>query len=182
MKKIFALIAAAAFAAAALGTQQAASAAEGKAIVVYFSKTGNTQSVAETVARLAGAELFRVETAEPYPDDYHTTTEVAKKQLEDGARPALKAMPENLAGYDVIYLGHPVWWHTIPAPVMTFLDGNDLSGKTIIPFCTHGGGGADESTAAIKRLAPKATVLEDKEFYGGASEDEIAGWLDGLKK
>lgn len=182
MKKIFALIAAAVFAAAALGTQQAASAAEEKAIVVYFSHTGNTQSVAETVARLTGADIFRLETAEPYPDDYQAIREIAVRQLEENARPALKAMPENLAAYDVVYLGHPIWRHTIPAPVKTFLDNAGLAGKTVIPFCTHGGGGAGESTDAIKRLAPKATVLEDKEFYGGASEDEIAGWLDGLKK
>ena len=181
MKKIFALIAAAAFAAAARGTQQAASAAEGKAIVVYFSKTGNTQSVAETVARLAGAELFRIETAEPYPDDYHTTTEVAKKQLEDGARPALKAMPENLAGYDVIYLGHPVWWHTIPAPVMTFLDGNDLSGKTIVPFATSGGSGFGRAAAGLKAsVSPRARIEEGALLNGQISAARLKSLLAGL--
>lgn len=90
-------------------------------------------------------------------------------------------MPQNLARYDVIFLGHPVWWHTIPTPVMTFLEGAQLAGKTVVPFCTHGGGGADESTAAIRKLAPGADVLDDKEFYGGASEDEVAEWLAGLK-
>ena len=187
LRKLFAFTAAAAICAALGFSAEAARAAEApltgdkKALVVYFSKTGNTQGVAETMAKLTGAELFRLETVEPYPNDYHTSTEVAKRQLEQNARPALKAVPQDLARYDVVFLGHPVWWHTIPTPVMTFLDGAKLDGKTIIPFCTHGGGGADESTAAIRKLAPKSTVLEDKEFYGGASEEEIAEWIASLK-
>ena len=129
MRKFFALTAAAAIVAALGFSAEAAEAADRpltgdkKALVVYFSKTGNTQGVAETVAKLTGAEIFRLETVEPYPDDYHTSTEVAKRQLEENARPALKAVPQNLARYDVIFLGHPVWWHTIPTPVMTFLEG-----------------------------------------------------------
>ena len=125
MRKFFALTAAAAIVAALGFSAEAAEAAERplagdkKALVVYFSKTGNTQGVAEIVAKLTGAEIFRLETVEPYPDDYHTSTEVAKRQLEEDARPALKAVPQNLARYDVIFLGHPVWWHTIPTPVMT---------------------------------------------------------------
>ena len=187
MRKISAFTAAAAILAALGFSAEAARAAEAplagdkKALVVYFSKTGNTQGVAETVAKLTGAEIFRLETVEPYPDDYHTSTEVAKRQLEENARPALKAVPQDLARYDVIFLGHPVWWHTIPMPVMTFLEGAQLAGKTVVPFCTHGGGGADESAAAIRKLAPSAAVLDDKEFYGGASEDEVAEWLAGLK-
>lgn len=152
-----------------------------RAIVVYFSKSGSTQGVAEAAARIAGADIFRLETVEPYPDGYHDTTEVAKKQLEENARPALKAMPANLAQYDVVLLGHPVWWHTIPTPVMTFLENSDLKGKTIVPFCTHGGGGADGSAEAIRKLAPGAKVLDEKEFYGGASEEEVAAWLASLK-
>lgn len=187
MRKFFAFTAAAAiFAALVICTQEAEAAerplaGDKKALVVYFSKTGNTQGVAETVAKLTGADIFRLETVEPYPDDYHTSTEVAKRQLEEDARPALKAVPQNLARYDVIFLGHPVWWHTIPTPVMTFLESAKLAGKTVVPFCTHGGGGADESATAIRELAPGAEVLDDKEFYGGASEDEIAAWLDGLQ-
>lgn len=187
MRKCFAFMAAAAIVAALGFSAEAARAAEAplagdkKALVVYFSKTGNTQGVAETVAKLTGADIFRLETVEPYPDDYQTSTEVAKRQLEENARPALKAVPQDLARYDVIFLGHPVWWHTIPTPVMTFLEGAKLACKTIIPFCTHGGGGADESAAAIRKLAPSAAVLDDKEFYGGASEEEIADWLASLK-
>ena len=187
MRKCLAFMAAAAIFAALGISAEAARAAEAtltgekRALVVYFSKTGNTQGVAETVAKLTGADIFRLETVEPYPGDYHTSTEVAKKQLEENARPALKAVPQNLARYDVIFLGHPVWWHTIPTPVMTFLEGAQLAGKTVVPFCTHGGGGADESAAAIRKLAPGAAVLDDKEFYGGASEDEVAEWLAGLK-
>ena len=187
MRKFFALTAAAVIVAALGFSAEAAEAADAtlagykKALVVYFSKTGNTQGVAETVAKLTGAEIFRLETVEPYPDDYHTSTEVAKRQLEENARPALKAVPQELARYDVIFLGHPVWWHTIPTPVMTFLEGAQLAGKTVVPFCTHGGGGADESAAAIRKLAPSAAVLDDKEFYGGASEEEIADWLASLK-
>ena len=156
MRKCFAFTAAAAifaalgFSAEAVNAAEPPLAGEKRALVVYFSKTGNTQGVAET-------------------------------QLEENARPALKAVPQNLAQYDVIFLGHPVWWHTIPTPVMTFLEGAKLAGKTIIPFCTHGGGGADESAAAIRKLAPGAEVLDDKEFYGGASEDEISEWLASLK-
>ena len=103
MRKFFAFTAAAAIFAALGFSAEASEAAEPplagekKALIVYFSKTGNTQGVAETVAKLTGAEIFRLETVEPYPDDYHTSTEVAKRQLEENARPALKAVPQNLA-------------------------------------------------------------------------------------
>ena len=147
MRKFFALTAAAAIVAALGFSAEAAEAAErplagdNKALVVYFSKTGNTQGVAETVAKLTGAEIFRLETVEPYPDDYHTSTEVAKRQLEENARPALKAVPQNLARYDVIFLGHPVWWHTIPTPVMTFLEGAQLA-EAVVLAERHGVGEA----------------------------------------
>ena len=104
MRKFFALTAAAAIVAALGFSAEAAEAADRpltgdkKALVVYFSKTGNTQGVAETVAKLTGAEIFRLETVEPYPDDYHTSTEVAKRQLEENARPALKAVRRTSRG------------------------------------------------------------------------------------
>ena len=157
MRKISAFTAAAAIFAALGFSAEAAEAADRplagdkKALVVYFSKTGNTQGVAETVAKLTGADIFRLETVEPYPDDYHTSTEVAKRQLEENARPALKAVPQDLARYDVIFLGHPVWWHTIPTPVMTFLEGAQLAGKTVVPFSSHSARTAAEARTRARR-------------------------------
>lgn len=112
-----------------------------KILIAYFSWSGNTQVIAKQIQELTGGELFEIQTAKPYPEEYRPCTEVAKKEKEANARPALKTKPENLDAYDIIFVGYPNWWGTAPMVIWSFLENYDLEGKTVIPFCTHGGGG-----------------------------------------
>ncbi|SDE43905.1 flavodoxin [Sporomusa acidovorans] len=102
-----------------------------------------------------------------------------KQEVESGYKPPLKAKVENLAAYDVIFVGTPIWWYTIASPVATFLAESDLAGKTIIPFCTHGGYGAGHSLEDIKKLAPKSRVLDELVLDGSKTyaQKEIYAWL-----
>ena len=162
-----------------------ASAADKKILVVYFSRTGeeynvgritkgNTAIVAEYIAQKTGADTFEIKPATPYPDEYETCTELAKKELESNARPALAKNIDNLAQYDTIFLGYPVWWSAVPRVVMTFLESNDFSGKTIIPFCTHGGSGLAGTEREIKDACPNAEILSGLAVVGKSAQNDFA--------
>ncbi len=150
-------------------------------LIVYFSKTNTTQSVAKSIQELTGADIFEIERKEPYPEAYTPTTEVAEAEKNANARPELKAyLPDTvIAQYETIILGFPIWWHTAPMPVLSFLNYYDLNGKNIITFCTSGGSGIDESTEDIKSNAKGATVTEGRRF-SGASDGNIRSWLEEL--
>lgn len=126
--------------------------------------------------------MFHVTTRTPYPDDYNQTTRVARSELDANARPALAAtVPvEAMRNYDVIFIGYPNWWSTIPMAMFTFLEQYDLSGKTIIPFCTHGGSGLGRGPADITKLAPGSVVLQGLAVRSNSADrarTEIADWL-----
>jgi flavodoxin len=128
---------------------------------------GNTEVVANKIKKcLADADLFKIETVKDYPDDYTDTTEVAKVELHRGTRPALKGEVADMAKYDTVILGYPNWWGTMPMAVFTFLESYDLIGKTIIPFCTHEGGGMGHSVNDVKRLCHGSTVLSGTPIPG----------------
>lgn len=150
-----------------------------KALVVYFSYTGNTRALARQIHESVGGDLFELEPATPYSQDYKTVERQGKEEVETGYQPPLKATVDNLASYDVIYVGTPIWWYTIAPPVATFLARPDLSGKTIVPFCTHGGYGAGRSLDDIKKLAPGSNVTEELVLSGADRYDarEIKEWL-----
>ena len=114
---------------------------EKKVLVVYFSRSGNTRAIANHIKEFTGGDLFEIQVAKPYPAEYRACTDVAKKEKADHARPALKTKVENIALYDTIFIGYPNWWGTMPMPILTFIESYDFSGKILIPFCTHGGGG-----------------------------------------
>lgn len=154
-----------------------------KALVAYFSKTGNTEAVANMIAAATGATLIKVEPATPYPEDYTLTTEVALEEQCNNARPALASHVENMADYDVIYLGYPNWWGTMPMAMFTFLEEYDFFGKTIAPFCTHAGSAMGRSEADIAALCPNATLLPGLAVRGSAAsgaQADVEAWLDGL--
>lgn len=111
-----------------------------KILVVYFSHSGNTRTVAEQITRSTGADLFEIQPQEAYPTDYHSVVNQAKKEINTNHRPALKNDVQDFDKYDIIFIGSPNWWSTIAPPVATFLERHDFSGKTIVPFMTHGGG------------------------------------------
>lgn len=150
-----------------------------KALVVYFSYTGNTRALAQQVQQSVGGDIFELKPSTPYSADYKTVESQGKKEVEEGYQPPLAAKVENLASYDVIFVGTPIWWYTIAPPVATFLANPELAGKTIIPFCTHGGYGAGRSMDDIKKLAPNSTIMDELVLRGSESYDakEIDGWL-----
>lgn len=106
-----------------------------------YIEVGNTEKIADMIAEITGADLFKIEQKVPYAADYNTCIEEAKKDLQTKARPELVNMPENLDRYDEIYLGYPNYWGTMPMAVYTFLESFDFTGKKIHPFCTHEGSG-----------------------------------------
>ena len=145
---------------------------------------GNTEVVAKMIRDMTGGDLFHIKPVNEYPKDYTETTDVAKEELRTSARPKLVGHLESMASYDVIFLGYPNWWGTMPMPVFTFLEEYDLAGKTIIPFCTHEGSGLGRSVADIRKTCPKSNVLAGLAIRGGDvnnAQDEIFGWISGLK-
>lgn len=167
-------------------TQTAAAlsqAAAAKPLIVYFSRTGSTKDVADIIRQHVGGDIFEIVPKNAYPAEYRATTEQARRELESGFRPELRtAGVANLESYDVVFLGYPIWWGGIPPVIMTFLEANNLAGKTIIPFCTHGGSGMG-GASDIQKLAPRATLRKGLAIYGsraGNSRNEVNEWLRGL--
>lgn len=156
----------------------------GKVLIAYFSKTGNTETIASMIAEQTGGELFKVETVVPYPDDYDETVDIAREEQDNDARPELSTHVEDMSQYDVIYLGYPNWWGTMPQAMFTFLEEYDFSGKTIIPFCTHGGSALGRSEGDIASLVPDATLLDGLAVSGSRVDDaqaDVEEWLNSLE-
>lgn len=124
--------------------------------------------------------MFRIEQLTPYSKDYNSCIEEARSDLRRNARPELKAMPESLDKYDIIYLGFPNYWGTMPMAVFTFLERSDLKGKTIKRFCTNEGSGMGESEKVIKVLCPESTIEKGLSIWGSKaanSEKALKKWL-----
>lgn len=154
---------------------------EKKNLIVYFSQTGNTQEVANTIQSLVGGDIIKLETVEPYPDDYDTLSTIAQQEKDDNARPQLSTNIENIDEYDTIFLGYPIWFSDMPMAIYTFLDEYDLSGKTIAPFCTSGGSGLSSTPVVIQTKEPNATVtggLSISSSDASNSQSEVQEWLD----
>lgn len=151
-----------------------------KALIVYFSHSGNTRALAHQIQEQAGGDLVELQPVEPYPKDYNAVVQQAKRELNSGFKPALKTSVNNLEGYDTIFAGSPNWCNTIAPPLQSFLSVNDFSGKTVLPFVTHGGGGSGRSFADIKALCPGTNVLEGLAVYGEPTKvarNEVSAWL-----
>ncbi len=141
---------------------------------------GNTEVAAAMIQKLTGGDVFKIETVQGYPADYQETTEVARQELDQNARPELAGRVDNLDGYDVVILGYPNWWSAMPMAVFTFLESYDFSGKTILPLCTHEGSGMGHSERDIKRLCPGAKVMKGLPIKGGnvqGAGNAISAWL-----
>jgi flavodoxin len=141
---------------------------------------GNTEVIAKKIQGFIGGDLFEINTVKPYPKDYTETTEVAKVELRQNARPELTETVKNMDNYDVIYLGYPNWWGTFPMSVFTFLESYDFSGKTIVPLCTHEGSGTGRSERDIKNLCPNTKVLPGIAIRGGSvsnADHIVQSWL-----
>lgn len=150
------------------------------ALIVYFSWGGNTRGIAEEIQRQTGFDLFEIECVTPYSDDYDTVLEQAQEDQNKQARPLLAHYVTHMEEYDTILLGYPNWWASIPMPVASFLEAYDFTGKTIMPFCSHGGGRFGQSLTAISKLAPQANLIEGLaiSYSGGRNlENDVAAWL-----
>lgn len=152
-------------------------------LVAYFSQTGNTETIASQIAEHTGGELFHVETVTVYPDEYNDLIEVAKQEQDNDERPQLATALENMDGYQIIFIGFPNWWGTMPMAMFTFLESYDFAGKTVIPFCTHEGSALGRSERDIAELVPEAELLEGLAIRGSnvdRAEDDVVSWLEDL--
>lgn len=164
-------------------------------LIAYFSRTGenygvgyiekgNTSIVADIIAEQTGGALFEIRTLSAYPDNYDEATEVAKQEQDVNARPELADNLEDISDYNVIFIGYPIWWSDMPMAVYTFLESHDLSGKTIVPFCTHAGSGLSSTESNISSMFPNATTLDGLAISGTTAqnnyeetEQAVINWL-----
>lgn len=169
---------------------------EGRILVACYSesKNKNTLTAAKWIHQNVGGDLLEIEMVTPYSESYKDVLKESKKHLDDGVKPDIKPTGKNIADYDVIFIGSPVWYGTFAPPVATFLSQGDFSGKTVIPFCTHGGGGAGKLYDDIAKAVPQAKVLPGLTLKGSniiertigrgtaskASPDEVIRWLNDI--
>lgn len=153
-------------------------------VVVDGDVLGNTQYIAQLIQQQTGGDLFRIETVQKYPGSHDPLLEFAYNERAEGARPELAAQMENLDSYDIVFLGYPNWNADLPMPLYTLLEQTDLSGKTIVPFTTHGGSGFSRTIQTIQELQPNATVVSDGLSISRNSvaqtEGDVASWVSGL--
>lgn len=167
---------------------------ETRVLIAYFSRkgnnylngrivnlpVGNTEVAAKLIQSLAGGDLFHIDPITAYPTDYNETTDVARRELDLNARPAFAGRVDAMEAYDVVILGYPNWWGTMPMAVWTFLESYDFGGKTILPFCTHEGSGMGHSEDDIRKLCPGAKILKGLAIKGGQVQrvgKDIEAWL-----
>ena len=162
----------------------AAESAKGKSIVVYFSASGNTKAAAEKIAELTGSDLMEIVPEEKYTEadlnwhDGESRTSVEKD--DESIRPAIKPDTKNLADYDTVFLGYPIWWGTAPKVLWNFVEKHDFTGKTVLPFCTSHSSSEGESGKTLERLAGnKGTWRDAKRFPEHPTDDEIGAWVNG---
>ncbi len=164
-------------------------------LVIYFSRSGenyfggvlkdiekgNTEVIAEYIQEFTGADLFKVEPAVEYPEDYMQCIDVAKKELQADARPEIKETLEDISSYDTVYIGFPNWWGTLPMPMFTQLEQLDFAGKTVKPFVTHEGSGFGASQKDLKKLCEGAEIKKGLSIPGANVydvKDTVKSWID----
>ena len=156
----------------------------GKILIAYYSWSGHTKKVAEAIQNEIGGDLFEIQPETAYSDDYKTVVDQAKKEINEGYRPALKNNVANIAQYDIVFIGSPNWWGTIAPVVSTFVEQNDLSGKTVVPFITHGSGGEQNTITDLEKQCKDCLVQKNGWVGYGSRTWGISGWLEdiGFKK
>lgn len=154
-----------------------------KILVTYFSATGTTAEVARKIADITGGELFAITPAQPYTDDdlnwNNKKSRSSVEMADPKSRPTIKSKKSNIADYDIIFIGYPIWWDLAPTIINTFIENHDLKGKTIIPFATSGGSTINNSVAALQRTYP-ALNWKAGRLLNHADENTIRTWLDTL--
>ena len=155
-----------------------------KVLIAYFSATNNTEGIANHLDAILDADLYEITPETPYSAadlDYNADCRANREQNDASARPAISGSVENVEQYDVIFLGYPIWWGQAPKIISTFLESYNLSGKTIVPFCTSGSSGIGSSATNLRVSASGATWMDGQRFSGGASRSTVEDWVDGLE-
>lgn len=151
-----------------------------KVLIVYFSYTGNTRTIAGYIHDTVKSDLVEIQTADTYTDDYDTLLAQIREEVASGYCPPLTTNIENLSSYDVIFIGYPIWVETAAPPIRTFLTTHDLAGKTVVPFCTSGTSSAEASYRLVRSLCPQSTVLEGIQIRRGTYDtayERVIAWL-----
>jgi flavodoxin len=151
-------------------------------LIAYYSWSGNTRKIAELIERETSGTLFEIEPVQPYPTNYRAVVAQAKEEIKAGFRPELKAMPK-ISSYKVVFLGTPIWWHTMAPPLAAFVDRFDLNRKIVVPYHTHGGGGAGRFEKDIAKICRNSTVKEGFGTYnsgGNETRAQIGSWLNSI--
>lgn len=174
-------------------TESAASAEEtesgeetGSTLVVYFSATGNTEQAAQYIADITGGDLFQLEPAEPYTDDDlnygNEDSRVSREYADESLRDVelVADTVENWEQYDTVFIGYPIWWGIAAWPVDGFVEANDFTGKTVIPFCTSASSGLGESGQLLAEMAGTGDWQEGMRFSSSVSEADVQEWIDSL--
>lgn len=154
-----------------------------KVLVVYYSYSGNTREIANQIKAASGGDIFEIVPVSPYPSEYRAVVDQAKKEINAGFKPEIKGKVDKIRDYDVIFIGSPNWWSTIAPPVLTFLSSHDLSGKTVVPFFTHGGGSIGRCETDLRKNAVGATVLKSLYLSGSSvksAQPEVLEYLQNL--
>lgn len=149
-------------------------------LIAFYSHSGNTRHVAELIREKTGGTLFELLPQNPYPTSYSAVLNQGRKEIQDGFHPPLAGKPENVSAYDTVIVGSPIWCSTMAPPLATFLAENDLSGKRIAPFCTHGGGGSGRYEKDVGRICAEASVTKSlvlTDNGGNAAANKVAKWL-----
>lgn len=151
-----------------------------RTLIVYFSWSGNTRTVANIIHEITGSNIVEIEPEEPYPDVYNEVVARFQNERDNNILPSLRTQVENIDDYDTLIVGSPIWGGLLSPPVKSFLAGYDLSGKKILPFCTHGGSGTAQSVDNIREVCPDSEILQPLAVYGSRTENsrnEIEEWL-----
>lgn len=157
-----------------------ASSDNSKILILFFSHSGNTREMANQIHGITGGDIVEIKTVNNYPANYDAVVKKAKEELSSGYKPKLRSTVNNIDAYDVIFIGYPNWWGTIPMALVTFLSENKLSGKRVVPFCTHEGSGLGSSVKDIKKLAPDSIILEGLAVRGRSvdnAQNNVLSWL-----
>ena len=129
-----------------------------KILVLYYSETGTTKTVAQELQKQLNADMEGIACVNPYSGNFQETIQRGQREMQSGEYPALKPLTKQIADYDVVFLGYPIWFGTYANPIVTLLKEQDFAGKTIVPFCTFGSGGLNTSSEALKKALPKAKI------------------------
>ena len=157
---------------------------EPKVLIAYFSASGVTRGVAHTMSESMNATLYEIVPETKYSDDdlnWRNDKSRSSVEMKDPAsRPVMVGNVENISDYQVVFIGYPIWWNVAPHIINTFIEANDLGGKTIVPFCTAGSSSIDNSVVELRKVLPNSKVLDGKKLYSGVSRDEIVSWVNSL--